>query len=309
MKIGIIGNGYVGRATALLKCDKVDIIIYDINPQLSHPINLNFNELYNCDLIFVCVPTPMEKNGKCHLDIITNVVKRLKELKSDLFIIVKSTVPPGTCKQLDVFFMPEFLTESNWEKDFKTQDWVVGLLLDEEHTDGGSAHTDGGSAHTDGGSAHTDGDKTRRNQELQFKMNQLISYTYKNGNTLSTTIHWVDTSTAEMIKYFKNSFLAVKVSFCNEIHEYCQKKNINYDTVKNIVTLDKRITSSHTQVPGPDGKKGYGGTCFPKDIKALLHEFKKNNIPSYILQASLDRNDTYDRKEKDWEKNVGRSII
>jgi UDPglucose 6-dehydrogenase len=287
MKIGIIGNGFVGRATALLKCDKVDIIIYDINPQLSHPINLNFNELYNCDLIFVCVPTPMEKNGKCHLDIITNVVKRLKELKSDLFIIVKSTVPPGTCKQLDVFFMPEFLRESNWEKDFKTQDWVVGLLHEE----------------------HTNRSFTHRNQELQFKMNQLISYTYKNGNTLSTTIHWVDTSTAEMIKYFKNSFLAVKVSFCNEIYDYCQKKNINYDTVKNIVTLDKRITSSHTQVPGPDGKKGYGGICFPKDIKALLYEFKENNIPSYILQASLDRNDTYDRKEKDWEKNVGRSII
>jgi UDPglucose 6-dehydrogenase len=280
MKIGIIGNGFVGRATALLKCDNVDIIIYDINPQLSYPINLNFNELYNCNLIFVCVPTPMEKNGKCHLDIIINVVKRLKELKSDLFIIVKSTVPPGTCKKLDVFFMPEFLRELNWKEDFKTQDWVVGLLEDEN-----------------------------RNKELQCEMNRLILYTYLNGNSSSTTIHFVDTSTAEMIKYFKNSFLAVKVSFCNEIYEYCQKKNIDYDTVKNIVTLDQRINSSHTQVPGPDGKKGYGGTCFPKDIKALLHEFKENNVPSYILQASLDRNDTYDRKEKDWEHHKGRAVI
>jgi len=280
MKIGIIGNGFVGRATTVLKCKEVDVIVYDANPCLSYPINLKFNELYNCDLIFVCVPTPMEHNGKCHLDIINNVVKLLKELKSDLFIIIKSTVPPGTCKQLDVFFMPEFLTELNSEKDFKTQDWVVGLLEDEQ-----------------------------RNITLKLKMNELISYTYINGNALSTTIHWVDTNTAEMIKYFKNSFLAVKVSFCNEIYEYCQKKNIDYNTVKNIVTLDKRITSSHTQVPGPDGKKGYGGTCFPKDIKALVYEFKENNIPSYILEASLNRNDTYDRKEKDWEKDVGRSII
>ena len=69
------------------------------------------------------------------------------------------------------------------------------------------------------------------------------------------------------------------------------------------------INPMHTQVPGQDGQLSFGGKCFPKDIKALLYEFKENNIPSYILQASLDRNDTYDRKEKDWEKNVGRSII
>ena len=112
-----------------------------------------------------------------------------------------------------------------------------------------------------------------------------------------------------MIKYFRNTFLSVKVSYCNEIYEYCKLKNINYETVRKIAATDKRIGLSHTEVPGPDGKFGFGGTCFPKDINGLVFDMKKNNMNSIILNSAINRNENHDRKEKDWENDKGRAVI
>ena len=112
-----------------------------------------------------------------------------------------------------------------------------------------------------------------------------------------------------MVKYFKNNFLSLKVSFCNEIYSFCQNREINYDNVINAVTPDSRITDSHTKVPGHDGKFGYGGTCFPKDCAGLLAEFKKYDVPSYIIESCIKRNNELDRKEQDWNDNKGRAVI
>ena len=114
---------------------------------------------------------------------------------------------------------------------------------------------------------------------------------------------------AEMVKYFRNTFLSVKVSYCNEIYEYCKIKNIDYDTVRNIAAQDKRIGLSHTQVPGHDGNFGFGGTCFPKDTTGLLKDMVANNMKSYILEASIERNEKKDRPNKDWKDKKGRAII
>ena len=111
-----------------------------------------------------------------------------------------------------------------------------------------------------------------------------------------------------MIKMFKNCFLATKVSFCNEMYEYCQLKGINYENVRNIVTKDERIGESHTIVPGPDNKKGFGGTCFPKDINSLKYEMEKINMKPYIINSVINRNNI-DRPEKDWNENKGRSVL
>ena len=114
---------------------------------------------------------------------------------------------------------------------------------------------------------------------------------------------------AEMVILFRNTFLAVKVSYCNEIYDFCNNKNIDYENVRKVACLDERIGESHSFVPGPDGKKGYGGVCFPKDMRSLKYEFNKANIKSYIIDSSIKRNEFEDRKEKDWEKNKGRTII
>ena len=112
-----------------------------------------------------------------------------------------------------------------------------------------------------------------------------------------------------MVKYFRNTFLSVKVSYCNEINQYCKLKNIDYDRVRKIAASDNRIGISHTQVPGPDGKNGFGGTCFPKDTAGLLTDMKKNNMKSYILKASITRNEECDRPEKDWSLDKGRAVL
>ena len=113
---------------------------------------------------------------------------------------------------------------------------------------------------------------------------------------------------AEMIKMFKNCILATKVSFCNEIYKFCEKNNINYEIVRNLATNDSRINNSHTNVPGHDGKFGYGGTCFPKDISSLRHEMKIANIESPILDAVIHRNINIDRVEQDWINDKGRAV-
>ena len=80
MKIGIIGNGFVGKATKILKCNDIEMVCYDINPELCEPKNLTLNDMMDCEIIFVSVPTPMNKDGSVHLNIVKSVVNDLKSL-------------------------------------------------------------------------------------------------------------------------------------------------------------------------------------------------------------------------------------
>ena len=111
-----------------------------------------------------------------------------------------------------------------------------------------------------------------------------------------------------MVKYFRNTFLALKVSFCNELEQFCTVKGINYDRVRQVAASDSRIGPSHTAVPGPDGHRGFGGTCFPKDTNGLLFEMKKYGMNSHILSAAVQRNLLQDRPERDWEQDIGRAV-
>ena len=122
-------------------------------------------------------------------------------------------------------------------------------------------------------------------------------------------IVFTTTTESETIKYVRNSYLSVKVSFFNEVYQFCKKKEINYDNVLKWVLDDTRITPSHTKVPGPDGKCGYGGTCLPKDIKTFAFENENIGLNPFILNASITRNTSIDRTDRDWEQNIGRSVV
>ena len=184
-----------------------------------------------CEIIFVSVPTPMSKDGSCHLNIVKSVLKNLESINYKGYIVLRSTVPAGTCDELGVYFMPEFLTEKNYINDFiNNKDWVFGLM-NREHNN----------------------------------------------------LHFLTNKEAEMVKMFKNCFLSVKVSFCNEIYEFCQAHNIDYENVRQIACNDDRILHSHTQVPGHDGRRGFGGTCFPKDTSSLRHEMYKTQMKQLIV--------------------------
>ena len=113
---------------------------------------------------------------------------------------------------------------------------------------------------------------------------------------------------AEMVKYFTNSFLATKVSFANDMYKICNALGLDYDKVVEYATYDDRLGKSHWSVPGPDGDFGYGGICFPKDVRALVKLSDEINAHSNILSATEKTN--YEvRKNKDWEKAKGRSVL
>ena len=90
---------------------------------------------------------------------------------------------------------------------------------------------------------------------------------------------------------------------------FVKKKDLDYENIRKIVCLDERIGESHTKVPGHDGNRGYGGTCFPKDINSLLNQIEKTNMDCYIIKAAVERNNKVDRENKEWEDDIGRSVI
>ena len=278
MKIGILGQGYVGTAVKeIFKKHFKDIKYYD--KYFIEKSNVtSFEELaLISDIIFLCLPTPMMSNGKCDISIIEKELSRLNELaaKSPITIVIKSTIPPGTTQSfnqkfsnLSIIFNPEFLTELNFIEDFKNQDRII----------------------------------------LGGDSNQCTEIT-KIYNEVFPNIPIVNTSSqnAEMVKYVTNIFLATKVSFANEVKNICDQLDVDYDKIIKIAKMDKRLGDSHWNVPGPDGKKGFGGSCFPKDINALIYLCGQNKIDVELINKVWENN-LKNRPEKDWENLKGRAV-
>jgi len=284
MHIGIVGHGYVGKATKLFESSSVCVSIYDIDIEKRYPHqNINLEYLAkHCNLIFVCVPTPMDVDdeGKCHIGIVEEVVNTLIDRGYNKHnIVVRSTVPVGTCDQLGVNFMPEFLTEKNWKSDVQNcKDWIVGC--------------------------------NSNNQFIAEIYDLFYMAQERGGISKDYILHFVTTMEAEMTKYVRNCFLATKVSFFNEMAQFCDQKGISYNKVRELTVLDSRVGPSHTFVPGPDGHgNGFGGHCLPKDLSSLCYQMKKCNVTPLILNTVQDRNNNVDRINKDWKEMTGRAVI
>ena len=110
-----------------------------------------------------------------------------------------------------------------------------------------------------------------------------------------------------MVKYFCNCFLATKVSFANEMRQICEQKNIDYDKVVEYSLYDNRIGKTHLSTPGPDGKHGFGGSCFPKDVNAIIKVMTDCNINPLVMSAVWEKNLEV-RPQKDWENLKGRAV-
>jgi UDPglucose 6-dehydrogenase len=293
--IGIVGNGYVGRATSLIGSsiplteNTTRVFVYDIDEEKCSHKDLCIASLCeNCDFIFICVPTPMNLDGSCETMEVEKVVTELKDIGfNPERVVIRSTVPVGTSRKLGTMFMPEFLTEKKWEEDFTNQtDWILGT--------------------------------NDRNDSLRNELYSLFEQAYKdNLISCSPTMHFLSTEEAELVKYVRNCFLATKVSFFNEVYDFCGVSSIDYDRVRDAVILDDRVGKSHTQVPGPDGKRGFGGTCFPKDTRSFLNQLMTSGVVPAMshlqttspLAASIKRNDQIDRTEQDWKLNKGRAVL
>ena len=269
INVGVIGNGVVGEAISFAFSSVANMYIYDTDS--SRCLN-DIESVHKCDFVFVCVPTPMFQDGSQDLSYVESAFEKATDRP---IYILKSTVLPGTTKKLSeqypnfkIIFSPEFLTERTAKLDMLTQSRIV----------------------LGGELLLTDKAKTLFNKRFKIK------------NIIQT-----DSKTAELIKYMNNTFFATKVSIMNEFKLLCDKIGGNWeDALKGFVS-DGRIGDSHLNVPGHDGKLGYGGTCFPKDVNALISFSKKHNISLNTIKGGWNTN-LQVRPERDWEEKVGRSV-
>lgn len=268
-KVGIIGNGFVGESQAFAFSPIADVRIYDIDPLKS---TTTLEDVHTCDFIFVCVPTPMKSSGEQDLSYVDSV---FEHANSGPVYIIKSTVLPGTTKQLqtkykdlNIIFNPEFLTERTAKLDMLTQARIVL---------GGE-------------------------REMTSKVELLYSSRFMNRHFIHT-----DSTTAELIKYMNNSFFATKVSIMNEFYRLSNALGANWDDALYGFASDGRIGDSHLHVPGPDGKLGYGGTCFPKDVNAIVTLAEELGTPLNTIAAGWKTNLEV-RPEQDWKEMKGRAV-
>ncbi|NBX72407.1 hypothetical protein EBQ91_05810, partial [bacterium] len=190
-------------------------------------------------------------------------------------VVIKSTIPPGTTdklnqefKNVSIVFNPEFLTEANSLNDYLEQNRII-----------------------------IGGDRP-----ASSRVKIIFSKAFPRTPIIKTS-----STIAETIKYVTNTFLAMKVSYANEVYEICQSLNIDYDKVIEYAKYDDRLGNSHWSVPGPDGDFGFGGHCFPKDLAAFEFISKKMGIDTVMLSAAIEKNNKV-RTDLDWTKQIGRAI-
>jgi len=279
-KIGIIGNGFVGSAVAYgfspqTGCD-ADVKIYDKDPSKS--IN-TIEETLVSEFIFISVPTPSNKDGSINVNILYSLFDEINHKNGydrDNIFLIRSTITPGVTRKiqqqyphLKIVFNPEFLTERSARFDFINQSrFIIGG--DESNVD---------------------------------RVGELFRWRF------GSTIPLIKTNfeTAEMIKYMNNCFFATKISFLNEMYQIAEKTGVDWNKAIEGFLRDGRIGHSHMSVPGPDGKSGFGGSCFPKDIQAMKSFAKSLDINTNVLDGAWKTNLEV-RPDQDWKELVGRAV-
>ncbi|MFD2822496.1 UDP-glucose dehydrogenase family protein [Lacinutrix iliipiscaria] len=291
MKISVIGTGYVGLVTGTclaetgnevlcidINEDKVKqmqngvVPIYEPHLDVLFERNIKANRLRfstslkegldHGDIIFLALPTPEDEDGSADLSYVLGAAKDIGQIMDSYKVIVdKSTVPVGTADRVreaiakettvdfDVVSNPEFLREGFAVDDFlKPERIVVGSSSD--------------------------------------RATQLMEKLYKPFVRSGNPIIIMDEKSAELTKYAANSFLATKITFMNEIANFCEKVGADVDKVRAGMGTDSRI-GKRFLFPGI----GYGGSCFPKDVKALHKSGKEHNYDFDILNAVIKVND------------------
>jgi len=299
--IACIGQGFVGGSLTTVFSEKgFDVYVYDkagkvatggLQPNTAEglfPCNVK-EFVTSCERIsgfsrvyFVCLPTPMNQDGSADLSIVESVLNELSQVNGERIAVVKSTVPPGSTENwnkkfgetgLRVVFNPEFLTEANALDDMRNQNRIV-----------------------------LGGPRPWINT-----VKLLFQTAFPKVPLIKTS-----STTAEMVKYVTNNFLTVKVAFANEMFQVCQALdnsglNVDYDKVIEYAKYDPRLGTSHWSVPGPDGHFGYGGSCFVKDLNAMVCVANELTVDTPVLDGAWKKNLEV-RPERDWEALVGRAV-
>ena len=276
VKVGIVGYGFVGKATAKGFSKNTELFLVD--PLLG--TNLSDLVDFSPEFIFICLPTPMKKDGSQDFTLVKEVFMDILSNKISSTIILKSTVIPSNIKIVDnliedYIYNPEFLREKHAEEDFINSNMIIL---------GGS----------------------KNNQEK-------VKNLYENHSICKTKNYVLtDKITASLIKYSINSFLASKVIFFNELRDLFNSSGAeeDWDTFTDVLAMDKRIGNSHMDVPGHDGRLGFGGACFTKDTAALIKYSQSLEKELSLLKKAIEINnnirskyDQIDQREKDQNVN------
>ena len=256
MKISIIGFGFVGKAIAnalkgTFELQKIDPILNTTTEELKD---------FKPNIIFICVPTPMRKDGTQDIEILRNIIKKISSFNLDSLVVVKSTVLPTYVSELEsvlpnFVYNPEFLREKHADEDFINSKIIV-----------------------------FGGKEESTHMLARFYKDYLVC---KYEDYIFT-----DTITASFTKYIINSFLATKVVFFNEFYQLFKLSNSkeSWSNLIDILTKDDRIGSSHMDVPGHDGRFGFGGACLPKDSEAILNYSETLGKDLAVLKTAIKIN-------------------
>jgi len=265
-RVAVVGYGYVGKGVHTFFKDNFETIFFDPNADGS----AGKEEINSCDLAVICVPTPMGEDGACDLSI---VEETLGWLKTPL-ILIKSTIPPGTVEELvkktgkNICFSPEYMGEGGGTPYF-IPFW-----------------------------------KYPHPTDMKFHNFQIIGGEKKTASAIldffvavmgpDAKFFMTDSKTAELVKYMENAFIATKVIFCNEFFSIAEKMGIEYKELRELWLLDKRVGRMYSAVY-PD-RRGFGGKCLPKDVKAIVRASEKAGYDPRFIKAVLENNERI-RKE------------
>lgn len=266
MKVGIVGHEFVGKAV------EYGFSHHNVSRQIVDPKhNTTVADLKPCDVVFVCVPTPMSDDKKIDARILESVMKHLNERSDDFpLIVIKSTITPDLAdffSRPGVVYNPEFLREKSAADDFVTPDF----------------HVFGG----------VENDLCRL--EEIYKTYSLCK---------PCPVYKMTAKEASYVKYAINSFLSLKVTFFNQLFDVVTNDKANFTSIINAVGADKRVGYSHTRVPGFDGKQGFGGSCFPKDTSAFTHFTDKMTLLEKVIEINNQYRSQYDLDDREKEQNI-----
>ena len=240
-KIGIVGYGFVGKATHHGLLDEIDLLIHDI------ALGTKMTDLESVDVVFFCIPTDDDSD----IENLKREILELKQINKSCQIIIRSTVPIGTCLAIEelleekIVYIPEFLRERFWKQDCVRRPLIVG----------------------------------------------------HNGidcDNLLDGEHFLECSTteAEIIKMFSNNFGVLKIAFANLFYDISQTVGANYEVVNNLY-FNIAHDQTYTNVPGPDGSRGFGGKCLPKDLDFLINTLDDLKLNSEIFKIIRKLNEQW----------------
>jgi nucleotide sugar dehydrogenase len=269
MKLLIIGHGFVGKAVDYgFTNPAVEKTIID--PKYGNSIKDVDKTLH--DLTFVCVPTPMSDTGEIDTSILEEVLDYFNSgiRYTHQLLVIKSTVTPEIIAKYagtGIVYNPEFLREKTANEDFVNPDM----------------HIFGG----------TDFDCIRL--ELYYSEFSLCK---------RCPIYNMTAQEASFVKYGINSFLATKVTFFNELYDAAQAAGANFNVITKAMEADPRLGTTHNRVPGFDGKRGFGGACFPKDTAAFTHYTDKMTLLKEVIRINNNYRKNYTKDSRETEQNI-----